>query len=571
MTGHTDFECRLGVAIPLRDGVRLNAALYRPRGRQRPVPCVVTLTPYGLDHFHDRAVAFASRGTPFLIVDVRGRGGSGGEFKPYRQEGADGHDVVEWLAAQEYCNGRVAMWGGSYLGCAQWLTAKERPPHLATIVPTAAPYLGLEFPMRNNISYPYAMQWIMMTSGRASQWRLFADRAYWSATFRRWHESGRPFREFDSFMGNPSALFQEWIGHPEPDDYWDAHNPTSEQYGGIEIPVLTITGSYDDDQPGALEHYRKHIAATSSAEPRPLHYLIIGPWNHSGTGYPRAQFGGLSFGAASVLDMDELHAQWYQWTMSDGPKPPFLQDQVAYYVMGAERWRFAPSLEEVTAAHEKYFLTSVGGASDVFASGSLDRNGGSGQPDAYVFDPRDGGLELDAEERASGDSLVDESLTLALRGRQLVYHSAPFEADTEISGFFRLEAWISIDCPDTDLYVSVHEIGAEGRSIRLTTDAVRARYRQGLRTPMLIQDSEPLQYLFERFTFVSREIKRGHRLRLVIAPMGRLIETTFAQRNFNSGGTVSEESAASARKVTVRLFHDSAHPSALLVPIGRAE
>jgi predicted acyl esterase len=131
-----------------------------------------------------------------------------------------------------------------------------------------------------------------------------------------------------------------------------------------------------------------------------------------------------------------------------------------------------------------------------------------------------------------------------------------------------LIAWLAIDCPDTDFYITIYEIGANGLSVRLSTDVMRARYREGLRRPRLIQTREPLQYEFSSFTFVSRLVNRGHRLRLVIAPFGR-IDTKFVQKNYNNGGVVSEESAADARRVTVRLFHDLRHPSALYVPVGR--
>jgi hypothetical protein len=207
----------------------------------------------------------------------------------------------------------------------------------------------------------------------------------------------------------------------------------------------------------------------------------------------------------------------------------------------------------------------------VYASGALNAEIGSGQADSYSFNPRDvDGPEWDAEAKADGHSLVDQTVLLALRGKALVYHSAPFEQDKEISGFFKLVAWIAIDCPDTDIYVSVHEIGLDGGSIRLSTDAMRARYREGLRSPRLITTDAPLCYRFNTFTFVSRQIRKGHRLRLVVSPMGRLIEGTFSQRNFNSGGTVADESISDARPVTLRLFHDAEHPSALRVPIARA-
>jgi putative CocE/NonD family hydrolase len=279
----------------------------------------------------------------------------------------------------------------------------------------------------------------------------------------------------------------------------------------------------------------------------------------------------LKCGPHSLIDICKLHLEWYTWTMQDGPKPEFLHKNVAYYVAGAERWRYTDTLEEVTARHETYFLDSAGSANDVFSSGALGRAPAKGTPDTYTYDPRDThGPEVEAEACADGKSLVDQSLIFALYGKQLIYHSAPFEQDTEISGFFKLHAWISIDCPDTDFYVSVHEIGLDGNSIRLSTDALRARYREGPRTQKLIATREPLRYDFEHFTFVSRQIKRGHRLRLVLAPLGRLIEGTFVQKNYNGGGIVAEESVEDARPVTVTLFHDDAHPSALHVPLGRA-
>jgi len=502
---------------------------------------------------------------------MRGRGNSDGTFRPCLHESNDGYDVVEWLAQQSFCNGKVAMWGVSYLGYSQWATAKTSPPHLATIVPVAAPFMGVDFPMRNNIFNPFVVRWLALTGGRTSQIETFSDDAFWSAKFRDWHESGRPFYALDDMLGIVSPIFQEWLLHPEPDDYWARCNPTAPEYRQITIPILTITGSYDDDQPGALRHYSEHLRH-ASPEVRSRHYLIIGPWDHAGTRVPAQEFGGLKLGPASLIDMPKLHLDWYSWVLNDGPKPAFLRKHVAYYVMGAERWRYADSLDAITAKYHTYLLDSACNATDVFASGSLRDSPGTGHPDVYIYDPRNtSGPEVEAEAQADGNSLTDQSLTLALRGRQLVYHSAPFEHDTEVSGFFKLNAWISIDCPDTDFYVSVSEIDLDAHSIRLSTDALRARYREGLSNPKLIQSVEPLHYEFCRFTFVSRQIKRGHRLRLVIAPLGRLIGSTFTQKNYNGGSVVARESKEDGRPVTVRLFHDETHPSALYVPLGQME
>lgn len=562
LTTSTDrVSLQWGVKIPLRDGVRLNATLYLPVRFDQPSPVIFTLTPYVGQTYHDRGVYFASHGSPFLTVDVRGRGNSEGIFKANGNEAKDGYDIIEWLAKQPYCNGKVAMWGGSYGGYVQWAAAKEFPPHLATIVPVAAPFRGVDSPMRNNIFTPYRIQWLTLLGGHTSQDKVFADQPFWNHQFQRWFESGTAFKEIDQMLGLPSPVFQEWLRHPQRDAYWDSYNPTSDQYARLSLPILTITGIYDGNQPGALSHYREHIG---NAGGDANHYLIIGPWDHAGTRTPRRQFVGLDVGAASLLDLPQLHREWYAWTMQDGPKPPFLRDKVAYYVMVADEWRYARTLDAVTATHKALYLSSTVNPTDVFHSGSLSEERPTQQSVAqYVYDPRD--ITLAAlESSVDPESRVDHRMLYASVGRRLVYHTAPFVADTEVSGFFKLTVWLSIDRPDTDFFVAIHDVGMDGAAVLLTTDQMRARYRENEREPKLIDTAEPLRYDFQRFMFVSRLIRKGHRLRLVIGP----IDSIFSQKNYNSGGAVAEETMQDARSVTVRLIQDEARPSLLQIPLG---
>lgn len=561
-----DVQMHWGVKILLRDGVRLNGTLYLPKSQERPSPTVLTLSPYIGQHYHDRGFNFAAHGFPFLAVDVRGRGNSEGKFRPLIQEARDGFDVVEWLAQQPYCNGQVAMSGGSYCGYDQWATAKEFPPHLATIVPLASAYIGIDHPLRNNIFVPYVMQWLTFVTGRTSQEKIFSDQLFWRSVFRRWFEAGSAFKELDRLVGNPSEIFQEYLTHPEQDEYWSSYNPTAQQYAGISIPILTITGIYDPDQPGALTHYREHLN-NCSADARGRHYLVIGPWDHAGTRTPKAEFLGLKVGPASLIDVSELERQWYTWVMQDGPKPAFLQKNVAYYVTGAEKWRYADSLAAVTARSESLYLHSACNPVDVFKSGELSRTlPTGGEPDHYVYDPRDVSLAA-IECQVDPQNLVDQRMLHASLGKQLIYHSAPFEQDVEITGFFRLSVWLSIDQPDTDFRVSVYEVNLDGGVLLLTADWMRARYRQTLCAASLVTTEAPLRYDFERFTFTSRQIRKGNRLRLAIGP----INSIYSQKSYNSGGVVAEETMLDARVVTVRLFHDEAHPSVLHVPLGQPD
>jgi uncharacterized protein len=564
MAEETCVEVKFDTKIPLRDGVRLSATVYRPKKQQAPGPCILTTTCYIVDNLHERGMFFARQGWQFIAVDTRGRGNSEGTFRPNIQEAKDGHDVVEWIAKQPWCNGKVAMFGGSYLGYTQWVTAKEFPPHLTTIVPTASPYFSVDFPIRGNLMGAYALRWLTLVSGITRQQNLFADETFWAALSRELLESGRPFRDLDAVFGNESATFHEWLSHPEQGPYWDQYNPTAEQYAKLNLPILTITGIYDGDQPGALEHYRQHMR-NASAEARARHYLIIGPWDHAGCGQPMAEFCGLKIGPAGVLDLKKLHHDWYAWTLQEGPRPEFLKKRVAWYVLGADEWRYADNFEDVTVSMNPLYLHAKSNPTDVFRSGMLKREpSGESPPDSYVYDPRDNSL-LDVEMTLKPYSVVDQTMTHARHGKQLVYHSAPFEEDTEVSGFFKLVAWLAIDQPDTDFRVSVFEIDGNGASLLLTTDWIRARYRESLREAKLVKTTEPLRYEFNRFMFVSRLIRKGSRLRLTIGPANGLHD----QRNRNAGGVVANESAEDSRTVTVKLFHDSDRPSALYIPRGR--
>ena len=562
----TAIDFQWGVKIPLRDGIKLNATLYKPQAQKDALPCVFTLTPYIAQSYHDRGMYFAAHGYVFLTVDVRGRGNSEGEFSPLLQEARDGHDVVEWLAKQSYCNGKIAMWGGSYAGYDQWATAKEFPPHLTTIVPVASPYAGVDFPRDNNISYPYDVQWLTFTSGHAGQEKIFSDDSFWTAKFKELYLNHRAFKEVDALIGNPSPVFQDWVSHPMMDAYWDSYNPTPEQYAKLNLPILTITGQYDGDQPGAFTHYRQHMAHASAAA-KARHFLIIGPWDHPGTRTPKEEVSGLKFGKASLVDLNKLHREWYDWTMKSGAKPEFLKNRVAYYVAGngAEDWRYADTLEAITKESQPLYLASRGGrANELFDSGVLAASTtGDAVPDHYVYDPLDtSSAKVDGAE--TPNMLTDQHWILQQSGKYLIYHSAPFEKETDVAGFPKLTAFIALDQPDTDFRVMLYEVQPDGTSVALSSASLRARYRTSTREAHLLTPGKIERYDFDHFTFFARRLQAGSRLRLIIAPMN----TLYSEKNYNSGGVVAEETGKDARTVTATLYHDAEHPSALYLPIA---
>lgn len=591
-----------GVKIRMRDGVKLNATVFRPRNQTASLPVIFTFTPYISDTYEERAVYFAKNGYVFALVDVRGRGNSEGKFEPFVNEGRDGHDVVEWLATQSWSNGKVTMWGGSYAGFDQWTTLKESPPHLATIVPAAAAYAGVDFPFFRNIFSSYIIQWLSYTSGVTPNVKLFGESSFWTDKFHQLYVEHRPFKELDNVVGNTSTHFQTWLAHPTPDAYWQAMVPSPDQYKRMNVPILTITGHYDGDQTGAMQYYREHMKY-GSQEARDRHYLIIGPWDHAGTRTPNREVGGLRFGQASMLDLNKLHTEWYDWTMKSGPKPEFLKKRIAYYVVRAEQWKYADSLETIANSKLTFYLGSDGEANNVFHSGTLrtaspepggpiSTSGASSQAgnvsspgdglssrsisgprsthtlklgaatDKFVYDPLDTRPgELDLEEVR--DYITSQRDALNLNDNGVVYHSEPFTEDTEATGYLKFVAWMSMNVPDTDFQVAVYEIQRDGTSVLLTSDQMRARYRESLTKEKLVKPGEINRYEFSTFQFFSRRIAKGSRLRLILS----CPNTIQLEKNYNSGGVVAEESAKDARTAHITVYHDASHPSLLEIPV----
>lgn len=575
----TDYDLQWGVKIPMRDKIELNATLYLPKtpdGSSSKMPVIFTLTPYISDTYHARGAYFASHGYVFALVDVRGRGNSSGEFEPFANEPRDGHDVVEWLAKQPFCDGKVAMWGGSYAGFDQWATAKEFPTHLATIVPAAAAHPGLDYPSYNNIGMTYDMQWFTLTSGHTAQDHLFGDQKFWRTKFLDAYKKRIPFKSLDSFVGNPSFSFQRILKHPMVDAYYDVMVPTSDEFKKITLPILTITGQYDGDELGALTYYRDHLAHTSPAE-RAKHFLIIGPWDHAGTRTPTDEVGGVKFGPGAMVDLNDLHRQWYDWTLKAGPKPAFLKNQVAYYLLASGNsgangeWKYTDNFETLVANPKTFYLeTGPVLGNGAFGSGSLHptrpKEGiGMIPPGKFTYDPLDTtrGENVEGTDPKEKTVALDQTFALSIGKDGLVYHTEPLPNETPLVGCPALTLWLSIDTPDVDLECDLYEIQPDGTSIALWTDQRRLRYRESLRESKLVKPGEIVKCDFDPGLFIARRLMKGSRLRLIVTA----VNSIFWQKNYCSGGVVAEETAKDARTCHVQIYHDAEHASVIQLPV----
>jgi putative CocE/NonD family hydrolase len=380
------YDIEMSRMIPMRDGVELEAWISKPSQIGGTAPAILELTQYDIDGGrHAEPAFFALHGYVFVQAYVRGRGRSGGAKSDNlgAQVGRDGYDLVEWIARQPWSNGQVVMYGGSYVGMTQWRTATQRPPHLSAIAPYVAIYPGWDVPNTNGIPQSWTAVILMYTSGRALNPSVFSNPGYWMGKMLEQYAEQRPFTELDRAVGIATLddwwvvdeqghrvpLMTQWLNHVGDEAFNLAAEPKSEDYAAMGIPVLTATGFFDDDQPGALRYYRNHVAHAPAGVAE-KHYLVIGPWDHSGTQEPSKEIEGLAIPDTALLDMKKLHWEWYNWALNRGPLPTFFKDRVAYFMMGSDEWRYAHTLEKASSgeALSLYLSEPTGTPSDLFHS-----------------------------------------------------------------------------------------------------------------------------------------------------------------------------------------------------------
>jgi putative CocE/NonD family hydrolase len=414
-------------------------------------------------------------------------------------------------------------------------------------------------------------------AGRSLNTGFIRNQDYWEGKMLEQYAAYRPFYELDNAIGiaaddwwmldaqgNKKSMFDVWLDHVGDAAFNLAAEPKAASYERMNFPVLTVTGYYDDDQPGSLHYYRNYVAHAPAAAVAQLH-LVIGPWDHSGTQEPTKTIEGVSIPEAAVIDMQKLHADWYDYALGRGPLPPLLRSSVAYFMLGADEWRYAKSLEAASSGKTlTLFLAETAGTpQDVFQSGQLALKPHASEPPASVVSDPHELPELAVAKYAADEDL--KSQFRAFQKRAITFHSDPFPEDTEIAGHIRLTLECAADAPDFDLWAQVLMVLPDGSAVRLGDDIRRARFRNSQFKEELVKPGQPIRIPFE-FNWLARRIPAGARLRLTIAPLN----SPNYQKNFNTGGRTGYEKIDDARIANIKIFHDARRPSQLTLPLAAA-
>ncbi len=582
-----DADIMWNARIPMRDGISLNAMVFRPRNRKQPGPVVFEMTPYGIDAFYDNALNFPRNGLTFALIDSRGRGDSEGEFEMFEVDITDTVDTIEWLSKQEWCDGQVAMYGGSYSGANQWTAAKSGHPALRTITPWGAGCPGVDL---NGGGIPYIghLSWHLLTGGRDTYWQMGADSGFWAELLARAYRENISALELPKMAGIDRPKFAQSIKDPYYALKAMSFIPTEEEIGRMNMPILSSTGHYDSTHAGTLYHFQRY-EQHASEEARSKHYLVIGPWNHAGMDGADS-VGALGFGPNAKLDMAVLRFEWFKWAFGFGEKPAFLRHRIMYYMAGAEEWHGCDTLEEAFGSQRRFYLSSNGSANDLFHSGRLHETEEDTPADQYVADPFDTDIiEMELLRRPidrpvkedtairfpdplrglqwqiAGEDPTDQAYAYNLNGQGVVYHSDPIEEPFEIAGLPTLSLWLTIDSEDTDVVALLYEIlPDDATSILLWSDLLRLRYRNSWREPEPVTPGEPFEFSFSMPKFMSRRLRKGSRLRLVV----RSPASVQYEKNLNSARLPCEQRPEDARKCRVLLHHERGKQSVLTLPVS---
>ncbi len=595
---------RPDVRVAMRDGVELATDLYLPAEDGRvvsPSSALLLRTPYNKGASNNpQAMRWARRGYVVAIQDVRGRYASDGTFTAFLQEGVDGYDAVEWLAAQPECDGRVGTFGASYCAAAQGALAAQRPPHLTAM----CHYFGYPHKyhvMRQGGAFDvfYASYMVMMAGdGKEAQADPNVRQALYDMRFEDWLHRW-PLRRGQtplSLAPSYENLLFEFLERECLDDFWThpALAPAAHLERWPDVPTLWICGWFDHY---AYAHPDTLVFSRLTARGHEHQYVVFGPWTHGEVG---RQIGETTFGEGSTLAtrLPDYELRWFDRWLKGIDDEGVFPARTQYFVMGGGsggktpdglldhggEWREADRWPPPETAESRWFLSSGGGlvtAAPPEAEASTryrtepDDPAPSSTGVCYTVTrlPEGGTKRINpngAWNQTEGPHLYGcrpPHLPLATRPDVLVFATDPLDEDLVVVGHPVVELWGATDAPDADFVaklVDVYPPSADypgGFALGVSEGVQRAKFRNGFERP---EPLEPGQIALVRIQLrpLANRFVRGHRLRL------DLTGSSWPHFDVNTHTGRNPSTDFEKRPATNTVFHCAAYPSSLILPVA---
>lgn len=470
------------INIPMRDGQDLAADLYLPNQTDE-FPIIVIQTPYNKNFYANNGLPLGIgeniQESPyaFVIIDWRCFFASGDACGGESTRGQDGYDAVEWIAEQEWCNGKVGTWGPSALGNVQFETAKEQPPHLTCSVPLVPSPIT-----RYSTYYPGG-------SLRAE------------------------YLESLNFLFGAIGGFDLVLQNPFDNGLWTITEVLTSDFSDINVPFFIVAGWYDHNTTENFELINSLVEDTDPAL-SDEHKIIIGPWVHGGTGQANVGSsvqGELEYPEAALMDT-EMALEFFAYYLLEEENSWADNERYIWFRMGDDEWKGSDEWPPATENSTLY----------LHGDGSLQ----SSNPDeewfnAHPYDPTDpsptiGGKTLNIQLEQGP---YDQRFEVEARPDVQIYSTDVLQEPLSVEGQITVSLEVSTDALDTDFCVRLTDVYPDGRSMLLGEDIQRMRFRSEDYSESgaeLCQAGENYVINLE-FDPLSITFLPGHRIRLIIS------------------------------------------------------
>jgi hypothetical protein len=544
--------------VRMRDGVTLYADVYRPEADGR-FPALLMRTPYDKAGTQQSArlamtAAAVRRGYVVVVQDTRGQFESEGQFLPYAQEIADGYDTIEWAAGLPYVDGQVGMFGLSYPGAVQWMTAPTRPPHLKAIAPAMTFAHPNHFFYHGGIFEADFIEWLLPRQTRERE-RQQLPHARAGEAGNAWKLEGETWMDHrplaDLPLMRPFRYWNDWVTNPIESEYWKPFDIEA-QHRLVTVPALNLSGWNDDPygQPGAIRNFTGMQRNGGSEIARRGQRLIMGPWTHGVPALSRTAYAGVDYGPNAAFDYVEEQLRFFDYWLKNTDQGFSREAAVRIFVMGENRWREETTWPIARTMHQPWYLGSAGGL-------GLERETAAGRT-TFVYDPRDPARVP----RPSGSGPADWRAVTA-RADVVEFTSPPLPSPVEITGQILVHLWFTSSAPDTDVTARLLAVRPDGFSYPLssTYGALRTRYRS-------TEEPEPPQPLPSgpvelriSLGYTSIVVPGGYRLQLAVG--GSLRQGLTIHPNRWDFASPAEAPVAATHVV----HHGVEHPSRIVIPL----
>jgi putative CocE/NonD family hydrolase len=520
------------IVIPMKDGAEVSMVVVKRKGNSTAKKSAILVSSIYAGTNEASAMLSASKGYIGVIANTRGKRLSHSDIKPLEYEHTDVYEVIDWISKQAWSNQKVAMFGGSYNGFTQWASMKHNVhPALKTIVPMVAIAPGIDYPMENNVLHNYSYSWnFYVTNNKFLDFEASNDFKRWNTLKNTWYQTGVAFNKLDSLDGQVNTLWNRYMQHPSYDDFWKKMIPYKQEFAKIDIPVLTITGYYDDSQRGAMYYYNQHHKYAENAN----HYLLVGPYDHwTAQTKPEESLRNYKLDKTALINIEEdLIYQWFDYILKGKARPSILKDKVNFQVMGTNTWMHKPSLSAMTNDTLQFYL-SANKTNDFNALKSKANNS-------------EIQMSVDFKDRKNMTNtdyypwpLEKENINLK---DGLIFKSETLKEDVIINGSFFGNLEFSINKKDVDYSVIVYQLTPKGNYFHLSYYIGRASYAKNREQRNLLTPNQKTQISFDNSKLISKKFEKGSRIVVVV----NVNKNNNAQINYGTGKDVNKESIKDA-------------------------